>query len=66
MAIMTSVEKKAAIGGLVLLAALLVGSAIVIEMEGDTDQPPFGCAWVDVDPSKTSDYRLACAEGYGP
>lgn len=47
---------------LALIPLLMVGFLLLGE---DTSRDaPYGCTWIDMDPSKTSDYQLACVEGY--
>ena len=51
------------------VAALLVACVafiVVVAFTTDPDPAPPGCAWVDMNPSKGSDIRLACVPGHFP
>lgn len=48
----------------VIFVTWLALVAYVVFVEDGPRTAPFGCAYVDVDPSKTNDIRLACADGY--
>jgi hypothetical protein len=49
-----------------LLGVILALLVVAMVMAADDESPPHGCAWVDLDPSKASDVRLACVPGYFP
>lgn len=54
----------AAAVALAIIFAVVVLCIVGVFLTDDRNKPPFGCTYVDVNPSKGADYRLACAEGY--
>ena len=49
---------------IVVLTILIIG-AFAASSEDGSNEPPYGCTWLDMNPSKGADYQLACVEGYG-
>lgn len=48
------------------IALALISPIVIIPMfvPQHEDKPaPYGCAWVDMNPGKGADYRLACVGG---
>lgn len=51
------------IGILFVFVMMIIG--LINETNNKDDRTPEGCVWIDMNPSKGSDYQLACVEGYG-
>lgn len=43
----------------------LLGMLLTLDSGDQGPETPMGCTWIDMNPSKGSDYQLACVEGYG-
>lgn len=52
--------------GIAVVAVFACALLLTYADSGNEHHPPQGCAYVDVNPGKGYDERLACAKGYWP